>query len=264
MILYDRTENEIISTNPKIQEDEIKLFENKINCQLPSEYRAFLLDKNGGHLKHQRFKVIEKCFPTPHPNGYIKYLEIENLYSLEKLNEALNEKESLIENITENFLPFDEFKNMINPEDVIIIGDAYFYLLLAVKGEFKDNIYQFSGDGLYFISNGIQKMLNACFTVNYDSVISLQNQIKASIKNSNFEEFKQIIEFGDGLELLSNDSGFIRNIAQILLRPNPDNGEQVIENYDIFIDFLEEKKVFTWDSLTTWLNIYDNMNKINS
>ncbi|MBL0304191.1 MAG: hypothetical protein IPQ23_21255 [Cytophagaceae bacterium] len=88
-------------------------------------------------MKHSSFKVIEKCFPTPHPNGFLKYLEIESLYSLDKLNEALNERESLIENINEYFMPFDDFKNFIIPEDVIIIGDAYFYLLLSIKGAFQ-------------------------------------------------------------------------------------------------------------------------------
>ncbi|MBL0304190.1 MAG: hypothetical protein IPQ23_21250 [Cytophagaceae bacterium] len=66
------------------------------------------------------------------------------------------------------------------------------------------------------------------------------------------------------MRMLSNESGNITEIAQILLRPNPEKDEQLIENYDVFIDFLEEKKIFTWDSLTTWLNSYDRMNNINS
>ncbi|MBK6979884.1 MAG: hypothetical protein IPH28_24620 [Cytophagaceae bacterium] len=117
---------------------------------------------------------------------------------------------------------------------------------------------------MYFVSKGIKKMLSNCFTANYDNIIEIQNKIKASIKSSNFDEFKQIFEYGGGNEMLSNESGNITEIAQILLRPNPEKDEQLIENYDVFIDFLEEKKIFTWDSLTTWLNSYDRMNNINS
>jgi hypothetical protein len=259
MSLFSTTPNEVISTNPAITESDLKLFESKLNGTLPLHYRNFLLKFNGGSLKHSEFSVFEKnsIFHFPNPNGFNTIVGIEEFWALEQVVEEFMVRDETIRAIQEMVDCDPKWKAIIIPDDVIVIGNAYLYLLLAFRGEFWGNIYQVHNDNLTFISNNIDELIENCFTTDFDFYKNIEGQLNNAVNSGDLGNFKDIINNQDGFELLSTYSTWLSDIALRLLRPKKYKGEDNIENYKDFLNFLEEKKLITWDLLSKWLKQYD-------
>lgn len=141
-----------------IKEEDILIIQNHLNCELPEDYRSFLLKYNGGYPKEDTFPVIEELAPGEVFCGIDRFLEINS-------------------NTVNDFrIVNSTLKNRI-PKELICIARAVCgdKICLCVKGKNYGKVYFWDHnweaeegeeptyDNVYLIANSFEDFINSLY-----------------------------------------------------------------------------------------------------